>query len=318
MRRLLSVLLLLVAGLVQAQPYPSRPITMVLGFPPGGSLDPIARQVAQGMQKELGQNVVVENRPGASGTLAAAGVARAQPDGYTLLFGVAGNLVVAPASMKQVPYDPSTAFVPVSLIARGPYVLMAHAGLPVQDVAELARAAKASPGQLNYGSAGIGSVQHFAGELLNRATGATLTHIPYKGGGQAWPALMSGEIHALFDTMPGPSMFIGTGKVRPLAVTGSKRLTSMPEVRTFAEQGYPSVDVSFMYGVLAPAGTPRDIVAKLNAAVHRALAEPELLAAMRRQEVEPSPGTPAAFGELITSELRRWREIVVQTNFKPE
>jgi tripartite-type tricarboxylate transporter receptor subunit TctC len=300
-----------------AQTFPNKPVTLVHGFAPGGSLDVIVRQVALTMGKELGQSVAVDARAGATGTIAAALVSRAPADGYTLLFGVAGNLAVAPATMKSVGYDP-TAFTAVSEVARGPYVLVVNADLPVRSVAELIDYARKNPGKLNYGSSGIGSVQHFAGELLNRAGGIQLTHVPYKGGGQSYPAMITGDIHALFDTMPGPQMFAQSGKIRPIGVTGAKRLKSYPDVPTFTEQGLPSVNVGFMYGIVAPPGTPAPIVSTLNAALTRALLSPDMKALLAKQDLEPSPGSPEAFQALIASEARRWKEIVTETGFKPE
>ncbi|WP_439589162.1 Bug family tripartite tricarboxylate transporter substrate binding protein [Hydrogenophaga sp.] len=317
--RFVAILFLLFGfNLGWAQTYPSKPVVLVNGFAAGGSLDAVVRLVAIHLGKELGQSVVVENRAGATGTIAAASVARAPADGYTLLFGVAGNLVVAPATMKNVGYDPVTSFDAVSEVARGPYVLVANGDLPVRNVAELFDYARKNPGKLNYGSSGPGSVQHFAGELLNRAGGVSLTHIPYRGGGQSYPALMAGDVHALFDTMPGPQMFAQSGKVRPIAVTGPKRLKSYPDVPTFTEQGFPGVDVGFMYGVVAPAGTPPAVIAKLNAAMHRALANPEMKALLDKQDLEPSPGTPEAFKALMVSEGQRWKRIVAESGFKPE
>ena len=317
--RLLACLLLSTACCASwAHGYPERAINMVTGFAAGGSLDVIVRQVAQSLSAELGQPVTVENRTGATGTIAASYVARSAPDGYTLLFGVAGNLAVAPATMKSVDYDPVTAFAPISEVARGPYVLVVNAGLPVKNLQELVAYARQRPGALNYGSSGMGSVQHFAGDMLSRAAGLDMVHVPYKGGGQSYPALMAGDIHLLFDTMPGPQIFAQSGKVKPLAVTGEQRLKTYPDVGTFAEQGYPAVDVRFMYGVVAPAGTPAPIVQTLNKALHKALLTKEMKASMAHQELEPSPGTPQAFGQLIATEARRWKEIVKATGFEPQ
>ncbi|MGE4338725.1 MAG: Bug family tripartite tricarboxylate transporter substrate binding protein, partial [Pigmentiphaga sp.] len=271
-----------------AQAFPSKPITLVHGFAPGGSLDPVVRQVAAALEQEVGQPVIVEARPGATGTIAAAAVARAPADGYTLMFGVAGNLVVAPATMKeQVRYDPAVDFDAITQVARGPYVLVVSREVPVTNVAELCAYAREHPGKLNYGSSGPGSVQHFAGELLARACGTTLQHIPYKGGGQSYPALMAGDIHLLFDTMPGPKIYSQSGTIVPIAVTGDQRLDTYPDLLTFAEQGFPSVDVGFMYGIVAPAGMPRDVVATLNAALHKALLSERMRELLAQQDLRP-------------------------------
>ena len=318
MRKLVSLLVLSFAAWAQAQGFPTKPVMLVHGFSAGGSLDVVVRQVAATMEKELGQGVSVDARSGATGTIAAAAVARAPADGYTLLFGVAGNLAVAPATMRSVGYDPVTSFAAVSEVARGPYVLVVNADLPVRNVAELCQYAKAHPGKLNFGSSGPGSVQQFAGELLAKACGTPMQHIAYRGGGQSYPALMTGDVHLLFDTMPGPQMFAQSGKIRPIAVTGQRRLKTYPDVATFGEQGFPSVDVGFMYGVVAPAGTPPAVIAVLNAALRKALLGDQMKALLAQQDLLPSPGTPEAFQSLIASEAKRWKDIVRETGFKPE
>ena len=314
--RSLALGLLFVAAGAAGQGFPSRPITLVNGFPPGGGPDILARQVATAASKRLGQPMVVENRPGASGTIGAGTVARAVPDGHTLLFGVGSNLAIGPATLKDVPYDPVQSFAPVVEIARGPYVLVVASALPARNVAELVEHAKRHPGKLNFASVGPGSPHHFAGELFRREAGIELVHVPYKGGGPAYAGFLAGEVQVFFDSMPGPQAHIQSGAVRPLAVTGPKRLAVLPDVPTFAEQGVQGVDVSFMFGVLAPAGTPRDAVLRLNAAIAESLADPEVRAAFARQAVEPSPGTPEAFGALVAAEAKRWREIVARTGFR--
>ena len=315
MRALVAVLLL-AANAAFAQGFPSRPITLVNGFPPGGGPDIMARQLAVAVSKRLGQQMVVENRPGASGTIGAGTVARAVPDGHTLLFGVASNLAIGPATLKDVPYDPLTSFVPVIEIARGPYVIVVASSVPARTLAELIDFAKKNPGKLNFASVGPGSPHHFAGELFKRAAGIDMVHVPYKGGGPAYAGFLAGEVQVFFDSMPGPQAHIQSGSVRPLAVTGTKRLAVLPDVPTFEEQGVKGVDVQFMFGVVAPAGTPRDVVVKLNAVFAEALAEPEIRAALAKQAIEPSPGTPEAFGALLASEVKRWKDNVAKTGFK--
>jgi tripartite-type tricarboxylate transporter receptor subunit TctC len=315
--RILGILLLAVSLSAAAQSYPSKPITVVNGFPPGGGPDILARQLATGLAKRLGQNVVVDNRPGASGTIGAASVARADPDGYTLLFGVASNLVVGPSTLN-VQYDPVKSFAPIVEIARGPYLMLVSTKVPPTSVAQLIEYAKARPGKLNFGSVGPGSPHHFAGELFNREAGVQLVHVPYKGGGPAYAAFLQGEIQVMFDSMPGPQAHLQSGSVRALGVTGAKRLAMMPEVPTLAEQGLPGVDIHFMFGMMAPAGTPKDIIARLNAEITQALTDADVRATLARQAVQPSPGTPEAFGELVASELARWKAIVQKTGFKPD
>jgi tripartite-type tricarboxylate transporter receptor subunit TctC len=316
--RILLSMLAFCAGAACAQPYPSRPITLVNGFPPGGPTDLTLRQIAARLAERLGQPAVIDNRAGASGTIAGAAVARAAPDGYTLLFGVAANLAVAPATMKNPPYDPATAFSPVIEVARGPYLWMVKPSVPAQNLREFVAWAKAQSGKVNYGSPGQGSVHHLAGELLKRAAGFDMLHVPYKGGTTAYTALLGGEIDAMFDSMPAPMPHIAAGKIRALGVTGAKRLPALPEVPTLAEQGIAGVDVHFWWGFVGPAGLPKDIVAKLNAEIARSLADPELKATLAKWNIEPSPGTPEAFGAYIAQESRRWREAVAAAGLKPE
>jgi tripartite-type tricarboxylate transporter receptor subunit TctC len=316
--RMLLLGLLLAAGTAGAQTYPSKTVTLVNGFPPGGPTDLTLRQIAAKLGERLGQPVVVDNRAGAAGTIAGAAVARAAPDGHTLLFGVAANLAVAPATMKTPPYDPATAFTPIIEVARGPYLWLVKPAAPARSLQEFVAWAKANPGKVNYGSPGQGSVHHLAGEMYKRIAGIEMTHVPYKGGTTAYTALLGGEIDAMFDSMPAPLPHIAAGKMRALGVTGSKRLPALPEVPTFAEQGVSGVDVHFWWGFVGPAGLPRDIVAKLNAEIGRALADPELKATLAKWNIEPTPGTPEAFGAFIVQESRRWREVVAASGLKFE
>ena len=316
MRTWIAVLACALAGSAAAQGYPSRPITLVNGFPPGAATDTISRQIAAVLSKRLGQSVVVENRAGASGTIGAASVARAAPDGYTLLFGVLSNLIVGPASMKDVAYDPVLSFTPIIEIARGPYVLVVTPAVPARTLAEFVDYAKKNPGKLNFGSVGPGSAHHFAGEMLKRAAGIEMVHVPYKGGGPAYAGLLGGEIQVLLDTMPGPQQYAQAGTLRALAVTGPKRLPTLPDVPTFHEQGQDGVEVQFMFGIVGPKGMPADIVARLNAEIALALADPEVRTTLARQSIDPSPGTPEAFGALLALEWKRWRDIVARTGFK--
>ena len=275
-------------------------------FPPGGSTDIIARQLAAKLSQRFGQQVVVDNRAGASGTIGAASVARAEPDGYTMLFGVAANLAVAPAVLKSLPYDPVRSFAPVVEIARGPYVLTVNPSVPAKDLAEFVAYAKQNPGKLNYGSPGQGSVHHLVNEMLKQATGIDMVHVPYKGGAPMYTAVVAGEVQVLIDGMPGPLAHIRSGKIRALGVTGDKRLAVLPAVPSFAEQGVRGVDAQFWWGIVVPAGTPQPVIARLNAEITRALADPEIRATFENQNIDPSPGTPEAFGAWIAAERARW------------
>lgn len=308
--RILLLAGMLCAGAAWGQGYPTRSITIMNGFPPGGATDLTLRQVAAKLSERVGQAVVIENRGGAAGTIAGAAVARAAPDGYTLLFGVAANLAVAPATMKNPPYDPATAFTPIIEIARGPYLWMVRGDVPAKNMKDFVDWAKQRPGKVNYGSPGQGSVHHLAGEMLRRAAGLQMLHVPYKGGNTAYTGMLGGEIDAMFDSMPAPAAHLQSGKIRAIGVTGTKRLASLPDVPTLAEQGISGVDVHFWWGFVGPAGLPKDVVAKLNAEIARALGDPELRATLARWSIEPAPSTPEAFGAYIAQESRRWREAV--------
>ncbi len=316
MKRWIAILLCLFSSGVNAQGYPTRPVTLVNGFPPGAATDTISRQIGAVLSKRLGQSVVVENRVGAAGTIGAATVARAAPDGYTLLFGVLSNLIVGPASIKDIAYDPVQSFTPIIEIARGPYVLVVTQAVPAKTLAEFVDYAKKNPGKLNFGSVGPGSAHHFAGEMLKRAAGIDMVHVPYKGGGPAYTGLLGGEIQVLLDTMPGPQPHVQAGTLKALAVTGPKRLSTLPNVPTFVEQGQDGVDVQFLFGIVGPKGMPGDIVARLNADITLALADSEIRATLARQSIEPTPGTPEAFGALLALEWKRWKEVVAQTGFR--
>ena len=299
-----------------AQVYPTRPVTILNGFPPGGATDTVLRLIASKLSERLGQPVVIENRAGAAGTIAGAAVARAEPDGHTLLFGVAANLAVAPATMKSAPYDPGKAFTAIIEVARGPYIWMVKPGVPAGTMQEFIAWTKKNPGKVNYGSPGQGSVHHLASEMLRQATGVEMTHVPYKGGSTAYTAMLGGEIDAMFDSMPAPLPHIKAGKIRALAVTGSKRLTALPDVPTLAEQGVPGLDVHFWWGIVGPAGLSKTVAAKLNAEIARALADPDMKATFAAWDIEPTPSTPEAFGAYIAQESARWKAFVARSNLK--
>lgn len=317
-RALFAVAGFALAGLAFAQPYPSRPVTIVNGFPPGGVTDTVLRLIAAKLADRLGQSVVIENRAGAAGTIGAAAVARAEPDGHTLLFGVAANLAVAPATMKSAPYDPAKAFTAVIEVARGPYIWMVKPEVPAKTMQEFIAWAKQNPGKLNYGSPGQGSVHHLASEMLKQATGMEMTHVPYKGGATTYTAMLGGEIDAMFDGMPVPLPHLKAGKIRALAVTGPKRLQALPDVPTLAEQGVAGLDVHFWWGIVGPAGLSRPVVARLNAEIARALGDPEMRATFAKWDIESTPGTPEAFAAYIAQESARWKAFVAKSGLKLE
>jgi tripartite-type tricarboxylate transporter receptor subunit TctC len=298
-------------GVASAQSYPSKPIKILNGFPAGANTDTVARFVAARLEDRLGKPVIVENRPGASGTIAAAAVARSEPDGHTLLFAVAANLAVAPATMKAPPYDPATAFTAVIEIARGPYLWLVRSDAPAHTMKEFVAWAKENPGKLNYASPGIGSVHHLATEMLKRSAGIDIVHVPYKGG--LYPALLAGEVQALFETMPGPIPHLQAGKIRALAVTGTRRLDALPDVPTFAEQGLADIDANFWWGIVGPRGMPRAVVERLNTEITLALRDPRIRATLAGWGIEPNPGTPEAFDLYINQQYAKWKGVVGTT-----
>ncbi len=304
------------SGTAGAQPYPARPVKLLIGFPPGGAPDTVARQIAARLGPRLGTSVVVENRPGSSGIIAAAFVARAEADGYTLLFGVAANLAVAPAMMKVSPYDPATAFSPIVEVARGPYVWLVRADAPAGTMRDFVAWAKANPGKINYASPGPGTVHHLATEMLKQSTGMDMVHVPYRG--SPYIALLGRDVDAMFDSMPAPLPHLESGKIRALAVTGQRRLAALPDVPTLAEQGVADVEVNSWWGFVGPAGLPKAVVARLNAEIAAVLADPELIAMFARLGIEPRPGTAEAFGSYIAQESARWRQVALKSGLTLE
>ena len=258
----------------------------------------------------------MDNKVGAGGTIGSGLAARAAPDGYTMLLGTTGALGVSPAMYRNLPYDPIKSFVPVIEVTRGPFVLTVRNSLPVHNLAEFLDHARKNRGKLNFGSAGIGSVHHLAAEILKQVTEIEMVHVPYKGGGQAWPALLSGDVDLLFDSMPGPLLY--PGRVRPIAVAGPKRLPGLPDVPTFAEEGLPGVETVFFWAMLVPAGTPADIVAKLNSALGQALRHPALQADFAKQSMDATPGTSGEIAEFMAREIPRWHKVVQGAGIKAE
>ena len=313
---ILAASTLAIAATAVAQPYPTRPVTILNGFPPGGVTDAVVRAIADKLGRRLGQPVVVENRPGASGTIAATAVARAVPDGHTLLFGVAANLAVAPATMAKPPYDPTRAFTPIVEIARGPYLWLVRDDHRARTMTEFVAWTRANPGKINYASPGPGTVHHLATELFKQQTGADMVHVPYKGGSGLATALLGGEVDGMFESPSAYLPHIRAGRLRALALTGHKRLAALPEVPTLEEQGLPALPVHSWWGIVGPAGLPRDLTTRLNAEIAAALAEPDLTATLARMAIEPTPGTPEAFGAYIANERVRWREFVGKSGLK--
>ena len=316
-RLLLAAAALGAVPALQAQSWPARPVHLVVPFTPGGSSDILGRAIAQKLQEAWGQPVVIDNVPGAGGSLGADRVAKAAPDGYTLLMGHIGNLAVAPSIYPKLPYDPVQHFAPVAWVANVPNVLAVHPSVPAQTLPELMALAKSRPGQLNYGTGGNGSAAHLATEYLKLESKTFMVHVPYRGTAPAVTDLIAGQIQLVFTGGPAVIPFVKSGQLRALAVSSRRRLEALPQVPTVAESGYKDFEADQWYGVVAPAGTPREIVLKLNAQINQALATPELKNRLQAEGAIAMPTTPETFGALIAREIRRWKPVVQACNITP-
>jgi tripartite-type tricarboxylate transporter receptor subunit TctC len=315
MRLLTACFILAFCGAVMAQSdYPNRPLRLIVTVPPGGAADFIARLVGAKVSESLGQPLLVENRGGAGGTIAADAVAKAAPDGYTVLQNSITTHGVGPHLYSKLPYDPVKDFTPVSGLALLPLIMAVNADLPVKSVLELVAHSKTS--NLNFASSGNGGAPHMAAELFKSVTGAPLTHVPYKGSGPAVADLVGGRVQIMFDAAPSLIAHIRSGRLRVLAAASAERNRLLPEVPTFGELGYPKVAVSLWYGLLAPAGTPKPIVEKLNREVAKALGSPDVREKLLAQGGEPMPGTPEAFASFMQEEMAKWAPVVKQAGVK--
>jgi tripartite-type tricarboxylate transporter receptor subunit TctC len=293
-----------------AQPYPSRPIHLIVGFPPGGINDIVARIVGQKMSEGLGQAVVVENRSGAGGTIGADWVSKAKSDGYTLLLGSVSNLAMAPSLYANLSYDPTKDFTPIGLVAAAPNIMVVHPDFPVQSVKDLIVLAKQKPGTINYASAGVGTSNHLTVELLKVMADIDIVHVPYRGDGPAIAAVLAGQVPMQFPTLPVALPYIKSGKLRAIAVSSAARSPLLPEVPTVAESGgLPEFAVSIWVGILAPPGTPKDVVDKLNAEIRKAVALPEIREHLAALGADPVVDTPEEFSAFIASETAQWLKV---------
>ncbi len=296
----------------QAQKYPDHPIKLVVPYAPGGSVDILGRLLAQKLSESMGQQVVVENRGGGGATIGTGVVAKAPPDGYTLLLADIA-FGANPALMSKLPYDSNKDFQPVALVALLPSILVVDPHLGVNSAAELVSLAKAKPGKLNYSSAGVGSMNYLADELFKQQNGIDVVHVPYQSGGQAITSILGGQTQMVITTIPPVLQHVKAGKVKALAVSGNKRQPSLPDVPTFAEAGFPKFDVSLWQGVLVPAGTPPEIVARLNAEINKVLALPDMRERIGELGADPAGGTSEQFATFIKDEMTRWHALI-----KPE
>jgi tripartite-type tricarboxylate transporter receptor subunit TctC len=310
----------LAAGLVQTAAaqsgYPSRTISMVVGFAPGGGTDTVARIVAPKLAAGLGASVVVENKAGAGGNVATDHVAKAAPDGYTILLGNVGSLAVAPYLVAKLPYDPLRDLAPITMAVVFANVLVVDPALPIKDLADFVKVAKDKPGSISYGSSGIGGAGHLAGELLKQMAGIDIVHVPYKGGGPAMQGMLGGQVQAIFATPVSAGGQIKAGKVRAIATTGTARSIHLPDVPTVAESGFPGYEALNWYAYLAPAATPRPIIERLNAELVRALKAPDVREQLDRQGVEPQPGTSEELRKYMERELATWGRVVKEAKIE--
>jgi tripartite-type tricarboxylate transporter receptor subunit TctC len=301
-----------------AQPYPNRPIHLVVGFPPGGINDIVARIVGQKMSESLGQPVIVENRGGAGGTIGADWVSKATSDGYTLLLGSVSNLAMAPSLYASLPYDPTKDFTPVGLVAAAPNIMVVNPDFPVHSVKDLIELAKQKPGTINYASAGIGTSNHLTVELLKVMADIDIVHVPYRGDGPAIAAVVAGQVPMQFPTLPVALPYIKSGKLRAVAVSSSTRSPLLPEVPTVAESGgLPEFAVSIWVGIVAPPGTPKEIVDRLNAEIRKAVALPDIREHLEALGADPASDTPEQFSANIAAETAQWLKVARAAKIKP-
>jgi tripartite-type tricarboxylate transporter receptor subunit TctC len=301
----------MIAGGVLAQaPYPARPITMVVGFAPGGGTDTASRIIAKKLAEYLGQSVLVENKAGAGGNIATDYVVKAPADGYTILLASVGAMAITPHLLPKPPYDPLRDLAPITMAVMFPNVLVVHPSVPANTLAEFVALAKAKPGTVNYGSSGVGNLGHLAGELFRSVAKIDIVHVPYKGGGPATTDLLGGQIAAVFATPASVVGHIKAGRLRALATTGAQRSLAMPEVPTIAESGYPGYEATNWYAYVAPVKTPKEIVARLNQELVKVLSQPDVREQLLSHGLEPMPGTSEALAKYAEREYATWGRVV--------
>jgi tripartite-type tricarboxylate transporter receptor subunit TctC len=298
--------------------YPNKPIRLVVPFAPGGVTDTSGRLIAEQLSKRLGQQVIVDNKPGASGNIGAQMVVSAEPDGYTLVLGFDGTMVINPHVFAKMPFDSVRDFAPVGKIGDAVLILVAHPGVPAKTLREVLDLSKKQNGGLSYGTSGTGGTPHIAGELLKIRTGANLVHVPYKGGGQALIDVIGGNIPLVYTAIAGAVQHVKSGKVHPVAVSSLQRSRALPDVPTFIEAGVSDFDVSSWVGILAPAKTPRPIIERLNTELNAVLADPEVRERLNQLGIAATPGTPEKFGEEIRRDLNRYGPVVKAAGIKAE
>ncbi len=310
------IVLAFLAGVAPAQDYPNRTIRIVVPFTPGGATDIVTRIVAQKLSEQLARQVVGDNRGGAGGIVGVEVVAKAAPDGYTLVMGTSGTHAINVSLYPKLSYDPLKDFAPITRVSLLPSMIVLHPSVPARNVRELIALAKKNPGQLTYASSG--SVQYLTGALFTSMAQVDMVHVPYKGGGQALPAQLSGEVALSFSTVVSSLPHVTSGKLRGLAVTSAKRTPAAPDFATVAESGLPGYEAVSWYGVLAPVGTPREIVTRLNAEIVRALKSPEVRQLLLAQGAEPINESPVQFGDVMKADISKWAEVVRKSGAKAD
>jgi tripartite-type tricarboxylate transporter receptor subunit TctC len=315
-RTLLAVAVATLSSSAFAQAWPSKPIKVIVPFPPGGGTDLIAPGVTQKVATTTGWTFVVENKPGAGGNLGVDATAKAPADGYTLVMGQTSNLAINPSLYSKMPYDPQKDLAPIVQVATAPLVLVTSTVTPYKTLGEAVNAAKAKPGKVNFASPGNGTVAHLTSELFQKAAGVKLQHIPYKGANQALTDVMSGQVELYMSSVPTLLGHIKQNKLRALAVTSAKRVDDLPDVPTINESGYKGFDAVTWFGILAPAGTPKEVVAKLNAEFNKALQQPDMRKKINDEGADPAGGTPEQFATLIKEDTVRWGKIVKESGAK--
>ncbi len=314
---LAALALALVAAGALAQPYPAKPIRVIVPNPAGGYYDLIARTVGQKAGESLGQPMVVENRVGAGGSVGTEFTAKSPPDGYTIMVGGIGPHGIAPSLYAKLPYDPVTDFAPIILVATTPNILVVHASSPLQSVQDLVAAARQRPGTLSYASNGNGTSQHLSAEMLATTMGLKLNHVPFKGSAPAVAAMLGGQVDFAFAVAPDALPHVRAGKLRAIGVTGAKRAAPLPDVPTMVEGGVPNYEATAWFGYFAPAGTPREVIERLNAEIAKAMAAPDVRERLAPGGLSDLPGgTPEAFGEFVRSEIAKWSRVVKESGAK--
>lgn len=308
----------LLASRVGAQSFPTKSIRLVVPFPPGGPTDVVGRMLAQRLAEALGQPVVVDNRAGAGGTVGAENVAKSPADGYTLLYGSTSTLAISPSIYKSLSYDPARAFAPVSLVSLGQQVLVAHPDVPAQTLAELVAYARKNPGKLSYSSAGNGTPGHLGAELLKKLTGITAVHIPYRGGAPSLNAVIAGEVSFTVEATTTTVQFVRSGKLKALAVLSKRRSEQLPDIPTVQEAGFTAVDADFWSGLVAPAGSPPDVIARLNAEIRKITASPAFKSQLALGGAQAQDTSPDQFGSFIATEMAKWADITRFANVKAD